>query len=122
VINRTDNLESTPASKHHGRFEGLAAASLYLGAMAMRLVLSVTAATIFLIGLVWQCGRWLFRWSGHSLGLRDVPGRTNSFIESFLANDVSLAWTIGPWLLMSVGIIAWLVLHSRRADAHAQGD
>jgi hypothetical protein len=88
----------------------------------MRTVMSAAAAAIFLIGLVWQCGRWLFRWSGQSLGLRDVQGRTNSFIERFLADDVSLAWIVGPWLMMSVGMIVWLILNARKAEPGAQGD
>jgi hypothetical protein len=51
-----------------------------------------------------------------------VPGRTNSFIDRFLADDVSLTWIVGPWLMMSIGMIVWLILNARKAEPGAQGN
>jgi hypothetical protein len=87
--------------------------------MIMRKVMSIAAVTVFASGFIWQCGRWLLRWSGYGLGLRDIPGSYNSFVENVaakLANEVSVAWIVGPWLLMSIGLLAWLILQSRTAE------
>lgn len=84
----------------------------------MRKTLSIAAIAIFVLGLIWQVGRWLLRWSGHSLGLRSLPDHQD-FVEGLAAKitsgDASIGWIIGPWLLMSIGLMALVVLRSRTA-------
>jgi hypothetical protein len=89
------------------------------GYLIMRKALSIAGMMIFVSGFVWQCGRWLLRWAGYGLGLRSLPGSYNSFVESVAAkitNEVSIAWIVGPWLLMSIGLIALIILRSRTTE------
>ena len=93
--------------------------------MIMRKALSIAAMAIFVSGFVWQCGRWLLRWAGYGLGLRGLPSSYNSFVESVaakIANEVSIAWIVGPWLLISIGLIALIILRSRTTEERAHGE
>ena len=88
----------------------------------MRKALSIAALTIFLVGFIWQVGRWLLRWAGYGLGLRDLSGSYNAIVESIavmIVKEGSVAWIIGPWLLMSIGLIALIILRSRTTDKPA---
>ncbi len=91
----------------------------------MRKALSITAMTIFVSGFIWQFGRWLLRWAGYGLGLRGLPGSYNAYVESLAAkivNDGNIAWIVGPWLLMSIGLIALIILRSSTTEKHARGE
>jgi len=88
----------------------------------MRKALSIAAMMIFVLGFIWQFGRWLLRWAGYGLGLRGLPGSYNAFVESFAAkivNEGSVAWIAGPWLLISIGLIALIILRSRTTERRA---
>ncbi len=82
----------------------------------MRKALSIAAMTVFVVGLVWQVGRWLLRWSGYGVGLRSRPGYydlVESFAAKIASGDANIGWIIGPWLLMSIGFMALIVVRSR---------
>jgi hypothetical protein len=91
----------------------------------MRKALSIAAMTIFVLGFVWQLGRWLLRWSGYGLGLRSLPGSYHDFVESFaakIASGASIGWIAGPWLLMSVGLMTLVILRSRTTEKNLHGE
>ena len=91
----------------------------------MRKALSIAALIIFVFGFIWQLGRWLLRWSGYGLGLRSLPGGYYDFVESFaekIASGASVAWIAGPWLLMSIGLLALITLRSRTTEKNVHGE
>lgn len=91
----------------------------------MRKGLIIAAMTIFVIGCFWQFGRWLLRWSGYGLGLRSLPGGYYGFVESFaekVANGASIGWIAGPWLLISIGFLSFLILRSSTAEKNVHSE
>jgi len=76
-------------------------------------------------GFFWQFGRWLLRWSGYGLGLRNLPGGYYDLVESFaerIASGAGVGWIAGPWLLMSIGLMILIILHSWTAEENARGE
>ena len=90
----------------------------------MRKLLSIAATALFVFGCFWQFERWLLRWSGYGLGLRSLPGGYYDFVESFLAktaSGASIGWIAGPWMLMSIGLMALIILRSRTTEKNIHG-
>ena len=91
----------------------------------MRKALSIIAMTIFMLGFIWQFGRWLLRWSGYGFGLRSQPGGYYDFVESFaekIASGPSVGWIAGPWLLMSIGLMTLIIVRSWTAEKSLHGE
>jgi hypothetical protein len=95
------------------------------GANMIRKILAIAATAIFAFGLFWQVGRWVLRWSGYGLGLRRLPGGYDDLVESFagtISGGSSLGWIVGPWLLMSMGLMTLTILYSRTSGTNERGD
>ena len=91
----------------------------------MRKALSIAALMIFVFGFIWQLGRWLLRWSGYGLGLRRLSGGYYDFVESFaekIASGASVAWISGPWMLMSIGLLALIIIRSRTTEKNVHSE
>lgn len=89
----------------------------------MRKALSIFAMTIFVLGCIWQFGRWLLRWSGYGLDLRSQPDGYYDLVENFaekIAGGPSVGWIAGPWLLMSIGLVTLIILRSRTTEKNVR--
>ena len=90
----------------------------------MRKLLSIAATTIFVFGCLWQFGRWLLRWSGYGLGLRSPLGSYYDFVDSFAEKiaGASVGWIVGPWLLISIGLMTLIILRSWTAEKRVHSE